>query len=49
MQATVEAAGFEGFEITRRTDVFNGAPQESGAADFGTKGVNIRAVVPDVD
>ncbi len=47
MQATVEAAGFEGFEITWRADVFSGAPQESSAADFGTKGINFRAVVPD--
>ncbi len=48
MQATVEAAGFEGFEITWRADVFGGAPQESSAAYFGTKGINFRAVVPNV-
>ncbi len=48
MQATVEAAGFEGFEITWRADVFSGAPQESSAADFDTKGINFRAFVPDV-
>ncbi len=48
MQVTVEAAGFEGFEITWRADVFSGAPQESSAADFDTKGINFRAVVPDV-
>ena len=45
----MEASGFEGFEITWRADVFGGAPQESSAADFGTKGINFRAVVPDVD
>ncbi|MEE9611066.1 MAG: hypothetical protein V3W19_07425 [Desulfatiglandales bacterium] len=49
MQATVEAAGFEGFESTWRADVFSGAPQHSSAADFGTKGINFRAVVPNVD
>ena len=42
----MEASGFEGFEITWRADVFSGAPQESSAADFGTKGINFRAVVP---
>ncbi len=43
----MEAAGFRDFEITWRADVFSGAPQESSAADFGTKGINVRAVVPD--
>ncbi len=43
----MEASGFEGFEITWRADVFSGAPQESSAADFGTKGINFRAVVSD--
>ena len=47
MQVTIEAAGLEGFEITWRADVFAGAPQESHAADFDTKGINFRAVVPD--
>ncbi len=27
--------------------MFSGALQESSAADFGTKGINFRAVVPD--
>jgi hypothetical protein len=36
------AAGFVDFEITWRADVFNGAPQESSAADFGTLGINFR-------
>jgi hypothetical protein len=36
-------AGFVGFEITWRADVFSGAPQSSSAADFGTLGINFRA------
>ncbi len=46
LQSIVEASGFEGFEITWRADVFSGAPQESSAADFGTKGITFRAFVP---
>jgi hypothetical protein len=37
------AAGFTGFEITWRGDVFSGAPQASSAAEFGTVGINFRA------
>ena len=37
------AAGFAGFEITWRADVFSGAPQSSSAAQFGTVGINFRA------
>lgn len=37
------AAGFVGFEITWRGDVFGGAPQASSAAKFGTLGINFRA------
>jgi hypothetical protein len=37
------AAGFVGFEITWRADVFAGAPQSSSAAQFGTVGINFRA------
>jgi hypothetical protein len=37
------AAGFVGFEITWRADVFAGAPQASSAAQFGTVGINFRA------
>jgi len=37
------AAGFAEFEITWRADVFKGAPQQSSAAQFGTKGINYRA------
>jgi hypothetical protein len=36
-------AGFVGFEITWRAEVFNGAPQSSSAAQFGTVGINFRA------
>jgi hypothetical protein len=39
----VTAAGFEGFEITWRADVFAGAPHEGSAANFGTLGINFRA------
>lgn len=39
----VETAGFEGFEITWRADVFSGAPQANSAARFGTKGITFRA------
>ncbi|MBI2938981.1 MAG: sulfurtransferase TusA family protein [Chloroflexi bacterium] len=37
------AAGFVGFAITWRADVFSGAPQSSSAAEFGTLGINFRA------
>jgi hypothetical protein len=37
------AAGFIGFEITWRKDVFSGAPQSGSAANFGTLGINFRA------
>jgi hypothetical protein len=40
------AAGFTGFEITWRADVFAGAPQASSAAKFGTLGINFRARKP---
>jgi hypothetical protein len=36
-------AGFVGFEITWRKDVFGGAPQAGSAANFGTLGINFRA------
>ena len=42
----MSAAGFEGFEITSRTDVFKGAAQHSSAAAFGTLGINFRARKP---
>jgi hypothetical protein len=37
------AAGFVGFEITWRKDVFGGAPQGGSAANFGTLGINFLA------
>jgi hypothetical protein len=37
------AAGFVGFEITWRADVFASAPQTTSAANFGTLGINFRA------
>jgi hypothetical protein len=43
----VQSAGFEGFEITWRKAVFEGAPQSSSAAKFGTVGINFRARKPD--
>jgi hypothetical protein len=39
-------AGFVGFDITWREDVFSGAPQASSAANFGTVGINFRARKP---
>jgi len=41
--AVVAAAGFRDFQITWRAEVFDGAPQASSAANFGTKGINFRA------
>ncbi len=38
--------GFEDFEITWRADVFRSAPQDSSAAEYGTLGINFRAVKP---
>jgi hypothetical protein len=41
------AAGFEGFEIISKEDVFKGAPRPSKeVAYFGTQGVNFRAYKP---
>ena len=37
------AAGFEGFAITWRKEVFSGAPQAGSAEKFGTLGINFRA------
>jgi hypothetical protein len=37
------AAGFIGFEITWRKDVFSDAPQAGSAEKFGTLGINFRA------
>ena len=41
------AAGFEGFELTWKEDIFEGALRPSSAvAAFGTCGVNFRASKP---
>jgi hypothetical protein len=39
----VGAAGFVGFEITWRGDVYDAAAQSSSAAKYGTLGINLRA------
>ncbi len=36
-------AGFEGFHIASRLDVFTGAPRESSATNFGTLGITFGA------
>jgi arsenite methyltransferase len=41
--ALFSAAGFVDVEIVPGRDVFAGAPQQSSAADFGTRGAGIRA------
>ena len=43
LERKVMAAGFKEIEVTWGKDVFNGAPQHSDAAEFGTLGVTIRA------
>jgi len=41
------AAGFEGFEVTWRKNVFEGAPRPSKDAEaFGTLGINFIAHKP---
>jgi hypothetical protein len=44
LEATVVAAGFVGFEITWRKDVFSDVPQAGSAEKFGTLGINFRAL-----
>jgi hypothetical protein len=39
----MHAAGFTGFAIVSRVDVYAGAPQHSSAAKFGTLGITFRA------
>jgi hypothetical protein len=42
------ASGFEGFEVTWRKNVFEGAARPSKeVAHFGTRGVNFRAFKPE--
>jgi arsenite methyltransferase len=43
LEAVIGAAGFVDIEILPGGDVFEGAPQHSNAASFGTRGVGIRA------
>jgi hypothetical protein len=43
------AAGFTRFEITWHAEVYEGAPQASSAAQFGTVGVNFRARKPETE
>jgi len=43
LEMAVLIAGFVGFKITWRGDLFSGAPQEGSAANFGTAGINFRA------
>jgi arsenite methyltransferase len=43
LHESVVKAGFVDFEITWRDEVFDGAPQASSAANFGTVGINFRA------
>jgi len=42
----VEGAGFRDVEVRRGVDVFDGAPQHSNAADFGTMGAGITGRKP---
>jgi hypothetical protein len=46
LEAIVTTPGFKSFEITRREDVFGGAPQEGSAASFGPLGINFKAHKP---
>jgi hypothetical protein len=42
----VKRAGFRDFAITWKAPVFEGAPQKSSAAAFGTVGINFQARKP---
>jgi hypothetical protein len=42
----VEGSGFEGFSITWKAAVFDGAPQSSSAKSFDTVGINFTARKP---
>jgi len=42
----VKAAGFRDFAVTWKAPVFEGAPQTSSAAAFGTVGINFKARKP---
>ena len=46
LEQLVAETGFKDFEITWRAEVFDGAPQASNAAEYGTKGITFRATKP---
>ncbi len=46
LEALLSAAGFEDMQITWSADVYDGAPQSSSAANFGTVGINFFARKP---
>ncbi len=47
IRSAIRAAGFPSAEFSaRRYDTFSDAPSDSSAAEFGTKGVDFRAVKP---
>ena len=46
LAAFLRSAGFTGFAIISRLDVYAGAPQHSSAAKFGTLGITFRARKP---
>jgi arsenite methyltransferase len=43
LMVLIAAAGFTDVALVRGEDVFAGAPQQSSAATFGTRGAGIRA------
>ncbi len=47
LEEFVTRAGFVDFEITWSAEVFDGAPQASNAAAYGTKGITFRAIKPE--
>jgi hypothetical protein len=47
LQTIIENSGFEKVQFSeKRYDTFSDAPQESSAASFGTRGVNVKAWKP---
>ncbi len=46
LEDSVRAAGFTDVEVIPGDDVFAGAPQHSNAAEFGARGVGVRARLP---
>jgi len=47
LAAKIAAAGFEGFSIAWRGDIFRDAPQQTSAAAFGTMGITYYARKPE--